>query len=76
MVRVKITRNFQITIPASVRSKLGLKEGEEVDVHLDEGGRILIEKLSEGRKVLKAGRKLLPDEIEKIIEEGLVESIK
>ena len=76
MVRVKITRNFQITIPASVRSKLGLKEGEEVDVHLDEEGRILIERLSGRRRVLKAGRKLLPGEIEKIIEKGLAESIK
>lgn len=76
MVRVKITRNFQVTIPASVRSKLGLKEGEEVDVHLDEGGRILIERLSKRRRVLKAGRKLLPDEIEEIIEKGLAESIK
>lgn len=76
MARVKITRNFQVTIPAPVRNKLGLKEGEEVEVRLDEEGRILIERLPRERRVLKAGRRLLPEEIEEIIEKGLMESLK
>ncbi|MEM2122410.1 MAG: AbrB/MazE/SpoVT family DNA-binding domain-containing protein [Candidatus Bathyarchaeia archaeon] len=76
MARVKITRNFQVTIPAQVRNKLGLREGEEVEVRLDQEGRILIERLPSGRRTLKAGRRLLPEEIEEIIRKGLAESIE
>lgn len=76
MAKVKITRNFQVTIPSAVRSKLGLKEGEEVDIRLNGEGRIVIERLPKERRVLKSGKRLLPDEIEEIIEKGLAESIK
>lgn len=76
MVKVKITRNYQLTIPAQIRAKLGLKEGEIVEVNLDREGRILIERVSGRRRTLKAGRKPLPDEIEGLIEKGLMETMK
>ncbi|MEM2988990.1 MAG: AbrB/MazE/SpoVT family DNA-binding domain-containing protein, partial [Candidatus Bathyarchaeia archaeon] len=76
VVRVKITRNYQITIPAQVRDELGLKEGEELEVRLDEGGRIIVERLPKGRRVLKAGRRLSPEDIEELIERGLAESAR
>lgn len=76
MVRVKVTRNYQVTIPAEIRNKVGLKEGEEVEVYLDELGRILIERVETKRKTLVYGGKLLPEEIERIIEKGILEAIK
>jgi AbrB family looped-hinge helix DNA binding protein len=33
---VKVTRNFQVTIPAIIRDKIGLKEGDVVKVIYDE----------------------------------------
>ncbi len=33
---VKVTRNYQVTIPASVRKKAGIKEGDLVEVSYDE----------------------------------------
>lgn len=76
MTRVKVTRNYQVTIPAEIRSKIGLKEGEEVEIHLDESGRILIERIKTRRKTLRCGRKLFPEEINKIIEKGILETLK
>jgi len=65
-----------VTIPAEIRKKIGLKEGEEVEIYLDESGRILIERVGTRRKTLKYGRKLLPEEIDKIIEKGILEALK
>ena len=76
MTRVKVTRNFQITIPSDIRSKIGLKEGEEVEVYLDDEGRILVERIAAKRKTLTCGKKLLPEEIDEIIVRGLLEAIK
>jgi len=28
MERVKVTRNYQVTIPASIRNRLGIREGD------------------------------------------------
>jgi bifunctional DNA-binding transcriptional regulator/antitoxin component of YhaV-PrlF toxin-antitoxin module len=55
---------------------LGLKGGEEFEVRLDEGGRALIERLPKERRILKSGRRLLPEEIEEVIEKGLAESAR
>ena len=38
----KITSRGQITIPAEIRKKLGVKEGDKV-VFLEENGRVIIE---------------------------------
>lgn len=32
MAKVKVTRNYQVTIPESVRKKLGVKEGDYVSI--------------------------------------------
>lgn len=34
MPLTKVTRNYQITIPAEIRKALGIKEGEYLDVEL------------------------------------------
>lgn len=75
-MKVKVTRNYQITIPAEIRRKLNLKLGDILDVSYDEVKReIVIKKIPERRKTLKAGRMLMPEEIEEIIKRGLEESL-
>lgn len=68
----KVTRNYQITIPAEIRKALGIRVGELLEVHL-EGDRIVLKRLERKRKRLRLGRKLPPEEIEEAIEEGMKE---
>ncbi len=68
----KVTRNYQITIPAEIRKALGIKEGELLEVSL-EGDKIVIQRLKKRRKRLKLGRNVTPEEIDKSIEEGMKE---
>ncbi|USS39808.1 AbrB/MazE/SpoVT family DNA-binding domain-containing protein [Thermococcus aggregans] len=71
----KVTRNYQITIPAEIRKALGIKEGELLEVEL-ENGKIVIKRLKKERKTLKLNKKLSPEEIEKVIEEGMEECMQ
>lgn len=71
----KVTRNYQITIPAEIRKALGIKEGELLEVKL-ENGKIVIERLKKERKTLKLGKKITPEEIEESIEEGMKECMQ
>ena len=75
MVRVKVTRNYQITIPAPIRESVGLKVGEYVEVYVDEEGRIVVERAHGFRRTLRAGRSLYPEEIEELIARGLRQSL-
>ncbi len=68
----KVTRNYQITLPAEIRKALGIKEGELLDVEL-EGDKIVIKRFKKERPTLKLGRPVTPEEIEKAIEEGMEE---
>ena len=75
-MKVKVTRNYQITIPAEIRRKLNLKLGDILDVSYDEErNEIIIRKVLELRKTFKAGRKLTSKEIEDLIKSGLEESL-
>ncbi|MFB0563794.1 MAG: AbrB/MazE/SpoVT family DNA-binding domain-containing protein [Candidatus Lokiarchaeia archaeon] len=42
---VKVTRNYQITIPEEIRKKKGIREGDRVIAWLDDDGKIIIEKI-------------------------------
>jgi len=75
MARVKVTRNYQVTIPREVREKVGLREGDYLEVSLDERGRIVMERVRPTRRTLRAGRKLTPEEIERLIEAGMREAL-
>jgi AbrB family looped-hinge helix DNA binding protein len=69
-MRVKVTRNFQITIPAEIRSKLDIREGDYVDITLNEKeGVIIIRPYRRRWTTLKLGKNLTPDEIEELIRE-------
>ncbi len=75
-MRVKVTRNYQISIPAEIRRRLNIKLGDILEVHYDEEKEeIIIKKIKEQRKTLKLGLKLSPDEIEGLIERGLRENL-
>lgn len=67
MERVKVTRNYQITIPASIRNKINLKEGDILEVYLN-GDEIVLRKVKSERPRIRLGKKLYPEEIEEAIE--------
>ncbi len=72
---VKVTRNYQVTIPKAVRESAGIGEGDYLEVSLDGEGRIVMRKVRRDRKKLRLGRKLTPEEIEKIVRIGLGASL-
>jgi AbrB family looped-hinge helix DNA binding protein len=67
--KVKVTRNFRVTIPSKIRNKIGLKEGDLVEVVLN-GEEIIIRKSPE-RPRIKLGRRLSPRDIELVIKRGM-----
>ncbi|GAB6134996.1 AbrB/MazE/SpoVT family DNA-binding domain-containing protein [Thermococcus prieurii] len=71
----KVTRNYQITIPAEIRKALGIREGELLEVSI-EGDRIVLRRLRRERKRLKLGRNITPGEIEESIEGGMRECME
>ena len=70
MVVVKVTRNYQITIPAGIRERIGIREGDYVEVEV-EGEKIVIRRVGDRRKRVRLGKKLSVEEIEESIERGL-----
>ena len=73
MERVKVTRNYQVTIPVSIRNRLGIHEGDILEFYVEED-RIVIKKVLTVRPRIKLGKKLTIEEIERDIERGLNES--
>ncbi|AAK43179.1 AbrB/MazE/SpoVT family DNA-binding domain-containing protein [Saccharolobus solfataricus] len=69
MERVKVTRNYQITIPASARSKINIKEGDILEVYLN-GDEIVLRKVKTERPRIRLGSKLSLGDIEEAIERG------
>ncbi|MEZ0346484.1 MAG: AbrB/MazE/SpoVT family DNA-binding domain-containing protein [Infirmifilum sp.] len=63
--KVKVTRNYQVTIPAEVRAALGIKEGDYVEFEVREGYAVL--RLA-GRRwtTLRLGRRVSVEEIEEL----------
>ncbi|MCQ4367230.1 MAG: AbrB/MazE/SpoVT family DNA-binding domain-containing protein [Sulfolobales archaeon] len=72
MERVKVTRNYQVTIPASIRNRLGIHEGDILEFHLEDD-KIIIKKASTVRPRIRLGKRLTVEEIERDIERGLNE---
>ncbi|MCI4455181.1 MAG: AbrB/MazE/SpoVT family DNA-binding domain-containing protein, partial [Sulfolobus sp.] len=67
------TRNYQVTIPASIRNRLGIHEGDILEFHIEDD-KIIIKKVISVRPRIRLGRRLTVEEIEKDIERGLNES--
>ena len=70
----RVTRNFQITIPSEIRKVFDIKEGEYLEVGVEDD-KIVIKKLERKRKRkrISLGKRLTIDEIEREIAEGIKE---
>ena len=74
--RVKVTRNFQVTVPAEIRRTLGIKQGDWLELDA-ESDKIIVRKLVGDRvRTIRLGRKLTIEEIDRLIEEGLRQSAR
>lgn len=77
MPTIKITRNFQVTIPAEVRSRAGIRIGDRVIVEYDERAHsVKIRLPSRERKTARLGRRLSAEEIDRAIGRGLSECLR
>ena len=75
-MKVKVTRNYQVSIPAEIRRLLNIRLGDVLEVRCDqERGEIILKKVEERRRTLKAGRELKPEEIEELIRRGLGDNL-
>ncbi|GAB6946165.1 AbrB/MazE/SpoVT family DNA-binding domain-containing protein [Vulcanisaeta sp. JCM 16161] len=74
-ILVKVTRNYQVTIPASVRERLGIRVGDLLSVEVD-GDRIVLRKVVQELPMIKLGRELTVDDIDRLIEEGLMRNAR
>jgi len=72
---VKVTRNFQVTIPSRIREALSIKEGDLIKFVL-ENDRLLLFPVRKKRLTYKAGFKISVEEIEKTVEELLDEATR
>jgi len=72
---VKVTRNYQVTIPSRVRSKADIKVGSIVKVVYDAHENVIkIIPLKRMRTTVRLGRKVTVEEIEEAAERLLDEA--
>jgi antitoxin PrlF len=76
MPTTKVTRNYQVTIPADVRSKAAVERGDILQIEYDESSGIirLLPSRRGTRKVVRLGRRIGVKEIEEAIVRGMRES--
>ncbi|AET33111.1 AbrB/MazE/SpoVT family DNA-binding domain-containing protein [Pyrobaculum ferrireducens] len=74
MATVKVTRNYQITIPAEYRKKLGIKIGDVVMIYM-EGDRLVLVPARRRRITFKIGRTVNVKELERGVEKALDEAV-
>jgi len=73
---VKVTRNYQITIPAAIRDKVGLRVGDTVKVIYDEKEDVIkIIPVKKKRTTIRIGRSISVEEIEEAVEGMLGEAL-
>ncbi|AAY81258.1 AbrB/MazE/SpoVT family DNA-binding domain-containing protein [Sulfolobus acidocaldarius] len=73
MEKVKVTRNYQVTIPSSVRNVLGIKEGDILEVYV-ENDKIVMKKVESKRPRIKIEKLMTIEYIEESIERGMHEN--
>jgi AbrB family looped-hinge helix DNA binding protein len=78
MPTTKVTRNYQVTIPADVRNKAAIGRGDILVVDYDEGTGVirLLPPRKGARKVARLGRRIGLKDIELAIAEGMRESLR
>jgi AbrB family looped-hinge helix DNA binding protein len=73
---VKVTRNYQITIPAAIRDKVRLRVGDTVKVIYDEREDVIkIIPVKRKRTTIRIGRSISVEEIEEAVEGMLGEAL-
>lgn len=65
MPRTKVTRNRQVTIPAEIASVAHISEGDVLDVELVDG-RVVLHKAKDELPLIRVGRKVRDEEIERL----------
>lgn len=69
---MKVTRNFQITIPSEIRNKLNIKEGEFLDVSLDGKEEVIIVRSYRRRwTTVKLNRRIDQEDIDRATKEAI-----
>ncbi|MPZ86986.1 MAG: AbrB/MazE/SpoVT family DNA-binding domain-containing protein [Nitriliruptorales bacterium] len=60
-VEVRVGKRAQVVIPASVRTRLGIQEGDVLHLEVDAEGRVLLTRVPEDpvERLLRAGSGLL-----------------
>ncbi len=78
MPTTKVTRNYQITIPADIRARINVERGDALVMEYhEEEGVIMIRIPRKGRrKTKKLGRPLGLDNIERSIERGINDCLR
>jgi len=78
MPTTKVTRHYQVTIPADVRNKAAIEEGDVLQVDYDEdSGTIRLMPPRKGaRRSVTLGRKIGLSDIEAAIAKGMRESLR
>ncbi len=76
----RVTRKGQITVPVEVRRALGLQEGDNVAVVLEEDGRATLERrpgfAARAAGIFKSGRPpLSPEQEQAAFERGVAEDV-
>jgi len=74
MPQVKVSRSYQITIPAEIRGALGIEIGDILSVSIV-GNKIVLEKIEEELPTFKVGRKIGEKDLEEALVKGLKKSI-
>lgn len=69
VARVKVSKNFRITIPVEVRRRLGIEAGEVLVVRL-EGDRIVVERPRVADIKIKLGRAVDWTYVEEVVNEA------
>lgn len=63
MTDVLIGKRAQVVIPAEIRRRLGLREGDRLHLEVDDQGRIVLERLEEDpvERLIRAGTACFAD---------------
>lgn len=73
-VEVRVGKRAQVVIPASVRTRLGIQEGDVLHLEVDAEGRVLLTRVPEDpvERLLRAGSGLLQEDEDAIqVQRGL-----
>lgn len=69
MAKVKVTRNYQVTIPEEVRRKLGIKEGDYVTIEITTEGEAILKRVIPVENLAGVWDEEMDEIMEKVMEE-------